>query len=81
MLQWFRQRWQVEVTFEEVRSHLGVETQRQWSDARNFAHYSCSRRLILDYRDASQSNALLSIPLIYPILLGTASRPQPLPMP
>lgn len=29
---WFRQRWQVEVTFEEVRAHLGVETQRQWSD-------------------------------------------------
>lgn len=28
---WFRQRWQVEVTFEEVRAHLGVETQRQWS--------------------------------------------------
>ena len=35
ILQWFRQRWQVEVTFEEVRSHLGVETQRQWSNARN----------------------------------------------
>ena len=32
ILQWFRQRWQVEVTFEEVRSHLGVETQRQWSN-------------------------------------------------
>ncbi len=31
-LTWFRQRWQVEVTFEEVRAHLGVETQRQWSD-------------------------------------------------
>lgn len=29
---WFRQRWQLEVTFEEVRTHLGVETQRQWSD-------------------------------------------------
>jgi hypothetical protein len=29
---WFRQRWQVEVTFEEVRAHLGVETQRQWSN-------------------------------------------------
>ena len=26
-------RWQVEVTFEEARRHLGVETQRQWSDA------------------------------------------------
>ena len=25
-------RWQVEVTFEEARAHLGVETQRQWSD-------------------------------------------------
>jgi hypothetical protein len=29
---WFVQRWQVEVTFEEARAHLGVETQRQWSD-------------------------------------------------
>jgi hypothetical protein len=29
---WFVQRWQVEVTFREVRDHLGVETQRQWSD-------------------------------------------------
>ena len=25
-------RWQLEVTFHEVRAHLGVETQRQWSD-------------------------------------------------
>lgn len=25
-------RWQIEVTFQEVRTHLGVETQRQWSD-------------------------------------------------
>jgi hypothetical protein len=25
-------RWQVEVTFEESRRHLGMETQRQWSD-------------------------------------------------
>jgi hypothetical protein len=32
ILLWFRQRWQVEVTFEEVRAHMGVETQRQWSD-------------------------------------------------
>ena len=28
----FVRRWQVEVTFEETRRHLGVETQRQWSD-------------------------------------------------
>jgi DDE superfamily endonuclease len=28
----FVRRWQVEVAFSEVRAHLGVETQRQWSD-------------------------------------------------
>lgn len=32
IIEWFVLRWQVEVTFHEVRSHLGVETQRQWSD-------------------------------------------------
>lgn len=32
MLAWFVTRWQVEVTFQETRAHLGVETQRQWSD-------------------------------------------------
>jgi DDE superfamily endonuclease len=29
---WFVRRWQLEVTFQEVRRHLGFETQRQWSD-------------------------------------------------
>ncbi len=29
---WYVHRWRMEVTFEEVRAHLGVETQRQWSD-------------------------------------------------
>jgi hypothetical protein len=28
----FVHRWSLEVTFEECRAHLGVETQRQWSD-------------------------------------------------
>jgi hypothetical protein len=32
ILQWVVMRWSVEVTFEEARAHLGVETQRQWSD-------------------------------------------------
>jgi hypothetical protein len=32
ILQWFVMRWQLEVTLHEVRTHLGVETQRQWSD-------------------------------------------------
>lgn len=32
MLTWFIRRWTIEVMFGEVRRHLGVETQRQWSD-------------------------------------------------
>jgi len=32
ILTYFVRRWQVEVTFAEVRRHLGVESQRQWSD-------------------------------------------------
>jgi len=32
IIEWFCQRWQLEVTFEETRCHLGMETQRQWSD-------------------------------------------------
>jgi len=32
IVEWFVLRWQVEVTFEEARQYLGVETQRQWSD-------------------------------------------------
>ncbi len=29
---WFVWRWQVEVTYHETRTHLGRETQRQWSE-------------------------------------------------
>jgi hypothetical protein len=29
---YFVRRWAIEVTFQEVRAHLGVETQRQWSE-------------------------------------------------
>jgi hypothetical protein len=32
IIRWFIQRWRMEVTQREVREHLGVETQRQWSD-------------------------------------------------
>ena len=31
-MSWFVSRWQVESTFQQVRTHLGVETQRQWND-------------------------------------------------
>ncbi len=32
IVEWFIKRWQLEVTFEESRRHLGIETNRQWSD-------------------------------------------------
>jgi len=32
IVDWYVRRWPLEVTYHEVREHLGVETQRQWSD-------------------------------------------------
>jgi hypothetical protein len=32
VVRWFVMRWQLEVTFQEMRRHLGFETQRQWSE-------------------------------------------------
>lgn len=32
VVEYFVMRWNIEVTFQETRAHLGVETQRQWSD-------------------------------------------------
>jgi hypothetical protein len=32
IIAWYVLRWNVEVTFEECRAHLGFETQRQWND-------------------------------------------------
>ena len=32
IVEWFIKRWQLEVTFEESRRHLGIETNRNWSD-------------------------------------------------
>lgn len=32
IIEWFVMRWSVEVTFQETREHLGMETQRQWND-------------------------------------------------
>ena len=32
ILGWYVQRWSMETTFQDTREHLGIETQRQWSD-------------------------------------------------
>ena len=46
ILQWYLWRWQVEVSFQEVRAHLGGETQRQWSD---LAIHPSLTRLVFDH--------------------------------
>ena len=33
IVSWFIMRWQLKATFQEVRRHLGFETQRQWSES------------------------------------------------
>jgi hypothetical protein len=32
ILEWFVLRWRLEVTWQEARAHLGLETQRQWNE-------------------------------------------------
>lgn len=32
VIELYVERWNIEVTFEEMRAHMGMETQRQWSD-------------------------------------------------
>jgi hypothetical protein len=53
ILAWFVSRWQVEVTFEETRAHLGVETLRQGDPA----HHSGPARPVL-HRDALRTRSL-----------------------
>jgi hypothetical protein len=64
IIEWFVARWNQEVTHREVREHLGVETQRQWSDkaiARTtpalFALYS----IVCLIADSFEQKALLKI--------------------
>ena len=46
ILEWFARRWQIEVTFKEVRRHLGLETQRQWSEKRDRTYHASDFRII-----------------------------------
>lgn len=64
IINFFIQRWTVEVTFEEVRAHLGVETQRQWSDlaiARSTPILMALFSLVTIWADQLQQRNLLFI--------------------
>lgn len=59
----FVERWQLEVTFEEARRHLGIETQRQWSDGAIdritpclFASFSIINLLALEMAKTSEKD-------------------------
>jgi hypothetical protein len=47
ILRWFVRRWFLEVTFAEVRRHLGVETQRQSSDPAIDPHHAGTAGAVL----------------------------------
>jgi hypothetical protein len=58
IVEWFIQRWQLEVTLRDVREHLGVETQRQWSDLAICAHHARAVGPVLPgHRDGPSSGA------------------------
>jgi hypothetical protein len=58
-------RWSVEVTVEEARAHLGVETQRQWSDQ----------------AIARTTPVLLALCALVTVLALKLSRDEPIPVP
>lgn len=63
ILTWFILRWSLEVTFQECRTHLGLETQRQWSDL----------------AVARTTPALLGLFSLVTLLAHTLTQDQPLP--
>ena len=62
ILEWFVLRWQLEVTFQEVRAHLGVETQRQWSDLAIARYYANpDGALLLDHPGSPSAAATTTL--------------------
>lgn len=57
ILEWFARRWQLEVTFAEVR-HLGVESQRQWSARTTSALFGLFSLIALCAEALSRQNKL-----------------------
>ena len=64
IVEWFVLRWQLEVTFHETRTHLGVETQRQWAE-----------RAIM-----RSTQALLGLVSLVTLLAHKALQGRPLPL-
>lgn len=64
IINYFIRRWTMEVTFEEARLHLGVESQRQWSDlaiARTTPVLFGIFSLVTLWADTLQSHQLLHL--------------------
>lgn len=59
ILQWFRSRWLLEVTFEETRAHLGFESRASMVIAGDRPHHPCATCAVLN-RDCRCSSAASS---------------------
>jgi hypothetical protein len=64
ILEWFVLRWRLEVTWQEARAHLGLETQRQWNEL----------------AIARTTPALLGLFSIVTLLAGRLAREEALPV-
>jgi hypothetical protein len=64
ILEWFVLRWRLEVTWQEARTHLGMETQRQWNG----------------YAIARTTPALLGLFSIVTLLAGQLAQEHALPV-
>jgi len=78
ILSWFVRRWQLEVTFHKVRTHLGVETQRQWTE-RAIARTTPALLGLFSLVTLHAHATLSTPPPRFAGLRGTPSRRRPSP--
>ena len=83
VLRWFVRRWRVETTFEEARRHLGLETQRQWSDLRHPAHHTRAARPVLTrHAMGNPARSRAALPArVCPVVSEDTRQPSAMPWP
>jgi DDE superfamily endonuclease len=83
IVKWFVLRWQVEVTFHEARAHLGVETQRQWSDPGDCPYHPHPvGSLFQDYSRCSFFSVLSGgLYSVFGLVFQSLAHPSPMPSP
>jgi hypothetical protein len=77
IIRWFILRWQVEVTFQEARTHLGVETRATMVGPCCRSIHTLLVRAVLDRDPAGRPNSISVPERLFSAIAGTASRIRP----